>query len=137
MQYDTETGAPIRVSRQHYYGDVARILFVMAAIVILVAETTGADIPLTAGEAVIWAVILAISAGITNPEQSWIHWINEGIAILGVLVFGTSAIAHYRAGAGLLDSSYLYNEILALLSVITVYYTTKTIRGNVLRPHLK
>ena len=131
-----DDGIPYRKNTPHYYGDTVRMLFVSVAVLLIVAATTGARLPLSAADAIAAAVILAVAAGITNPEQRWIHWANETIAILGTLVFASSAIGNWRAGAGITDSSYLFTEIIALLSLVSLYFTTKTIRGILLRPRL-
>ncbi|MDE2021975.1 MAG: hypothetical protein KGI71_03670, partial [Patescibacteria group bacterium] len=51
------------------------------------------------------------------------------LAITGTLLFGTTAVEHYRAGMSLLDPSFIYVEALALLSLFALYLTTRTIRG--------
>lgn len=117
----------------HYHGDNVRVIFVVSAVVLIVAQSTGAELPLSTTAAVIGAILLVILAGITNPAQGWIHWANEFIAMFGVLLFGTSAIDHYRAGLSVFDSSFAYIETLALLSLIALYFTTRTVRGFHLR----
>ena len=118
----------------HYHGDEVRVLFFLSALVLIVAQSTGADLPLTGTEAVIAAVLLVLAAGITNPAQMWIHWVNGFLAVVGTLIFGSSAVVHYRAGSGVFDPSFLFIEALALLSVIALYLATMTIRGTLLRP---
>ena len=127
---------PARKGIRHYYGDTVRVLFVCGAVLLIIAETTGAHLPLSPLGVVASAVLLVVAAGITNPEQGWIHFANEAIAALGTLVFASSAIGHWRDGAGIFDSTYLFVEIIALLSLLSLYFTTKTIRGTLLRPHL-
>ena len=126
-------GIPPASEIPHYHGDEARILFVINALVIIVAQSTGAQLPLSTTGAVVSATVLVIAAGITNPTISWIHWLNAVIAITGTLLFGTSAIDYYRAGVNLLAPSFIYLELLALLSLIALYFTTRTIRGRILR----
>ncbi|MDP2665858.1 MAG: hypothetical protein Q8P23_04510 [bacterium] len=113
----------------HYHGDGVRVLFVISAVLLIVAQSTGAELPLSTFGTVIAAVVLVIAAGITNPAQFWIHWANAFLAMFGVLMFGTTAVNHYRAGASLFDSSFVYVEALALLSLIALYFTTRTVRG--------
>lgn len=127
---------PPRPHVRHYYGDTVRILFVAIAIAMVVGETTGAALPLSATTAVIAAITFAVAAGITNPGQKWIHYINEALAILGALIFTTSAALHWRAGAGFFDPSYFFTELVAILSIIALYFTTKTLRGLLLRETL-
>lgn len=121
---------------RHYHGDNVRGLFVAGAIVLIVAQSMGAELPLSTTGAVVAAIVLAVTAGITNPGAKWIHWINEIIAVWGTLLFGTSAVEHYRSGFGLLDPTFIYIEALALLSLGALYFTTRTIRGLLQRTTL-
>ncbi len=131
MDYDN-SGEPINRYHgiPHYYGDQVRILFVAGAVLLLVAQSTGADLPLSTTGAVVSAVLLVIAAGVTNPVQYYgIHWLNALIAIAGTLVFGISAVNHYRSGTSIFDPSFIYIETIAILSLIALYLTTRTIRG--------
>ena len=120
----------------HYHGDETRVLFVLSAIVLIVAQSTGANLPLSTTGAVVSAVVLVIAAGITNPAQGWIHWLNAFIAVYGTFLFGATAVDHYRAGMSVFDLSFTYIEALALLSLIALYFTVRTIRGFHARPNL-
>jgi hypothetical protein len=137
MSYDDNPqgeGIPPRREIPHYHGDEARIIFVVSAVVLIVAQSTGADLPLSTAGAVVTAVLLVIAAGITNPAQFGIHWLNALIAIFGTIIFGITAVGRYRSGISLFDPSFIYVEALALLSLIALYYTTATIRGIKQRP---
>ena len=127
---------PPRREIPHYHGDEVRVLFFVGAIVLVVAQSTGADLPLSTIGAVVSAVVLVITAGITNPAQYGIHWANALISIAGALLFGLTAVDQYRAGMRLLDPSFVYVEVLALLSLVALYFTTATIRGLLQRPEL-
>lgn len=131
MPYDLDSGERVPPRRRvpHYHGNEVRILFLAAAIVLFVAQSTGADLPLSTFGAVTAAVILVISAGITDPAQHAIHWVDALLATLGTLLFGTSAVAHYRAGVSVFDLSFVSIELLALLSLLALFFTTRTIRG--------
>lgn len=137
MSYDDNPkgeGVPPRREIPHYHGDKTRIIFVVSAVVLIVAQSTGADLPLSTAGAVISAILLVIAAGVTNPAQFGIHWMNAFIAILGTLVFGITAVSRYRSGVSFFDPSFIYVEALALLSLIALYFTTRTIRGIGQRP---
>src|SRR3989344_9680940 len=121
---------------RHYHGDNVRVLFVVSAVVLVIAQSTGAELPLSTIGAVVSAVVLVVTAGITNPAQGWIHWLNALIAITGTLLFGTTAVEHYRAGISIFNSSFTYIETLALLSILALYFTTRTIRGFHMRSSL-
>jgi len=120
----------------HYHGESTRVLFVISAIVLIVAQSTGSNLPLSTMGSVIVALALVIAAGITNPAQGWIHWLNALLAAAGALIFGITAVDNYRAGVSIFDPSFIYVEALALLSLLALYFTTRTIRGFHLRPNL-
>ena len=134
---DTGASIPPRRIMQHYHGDNVRMLFFVAALVLVVAQSTGAELPFSTLGSVVAAVVLVIAAGITNPAQSGIHWFNACLAVIGTLVFGTAAVNHYRAGASIFDPSFTYTEALALLSLVALYFTTRTIRAGIQRSTLE
>lgn len=124
---------PRHHSMPHYHGDAVRALFVIGAILIVVAQSTGADLPLSTAGAVVSAILLVIAAGITNPATGWIHWVNSLFAVLGTLVFGMAAIERYRSGVSAFAPSFFYIEGITILSLFAIYFTTRTIRGIFLR----
>jgi hypothetical protein len=125
-----------RKSTLHYHGDTVRILFLISAIVMLIAETTGASLPLTTFSILTLAILLVVAAGITNPAQTWIHYINIALAVFGTITFGLYAIREYQATGEFLTQTYIFAEVLALILLVAVYYATKTVRGTLLRSHL-
>jgi hypothetical protein len=133
--YDSDI-IPERHVMLHYHGDAVRALFFTAALVLVVAQSTGAALPLSAAGAVFAAVLLVVAAGITNPDQPGIHWVNALLAIFGTLLFGNAAVEHYRAGEGVFNLSFTYIETLAIISLVALYFTTRTIRGIIQRPNL-
>lgn len=137
MTYEGNGGTSVPPPREipHYHGDETRVIFVIGAIVLIVAQSTGADLPLSTTGAVVSAAVLVIAAGVTNPAALWIHWFNAFFTFAGTLLFGTSAINHYRSGVSLFDPSFTYLEALAILSLIALYLTTRTIRGMSQRPN--
>jgi hypothetical protein len=140
MPIDPEGGeiVPQHRSQPHYHGDEVRDLFLVSALIIIFAKSTGAELPLSTTGAVASAALLVIAAGISNPKQVWIHWFNALLAVIGTLLFGRAAVAHYSVpGANLVEPSFIYVEALALLSLIALFFTTRTIRGILLhqRPH--
>ena len=127
---------PRRRMIHHYHGDAVRGLFLVSALVLIVAQSTGAELPFPTAGAVIAAIALVVSAGITNPRGFWIHWVDAFLAVIGTFLFGTAAVEHYRASRNLFDPSFAYVEALAFLSLFALYFTTRTIRGFHSRPKL-
>jgi hypothetical protein len=132
MAYDE---VPYRAHRDipHYHGDAVRGLFVLGAVVLIVAQSTGAELPLSTAGVVIGAAILVIAAGISNPVQKWIHWVNAILSVIGTILFGTAVIEKYRAGVSAFTGSFIFLEALSLISLIALYLSVKTIRGFELR----
>jgi len=117
----------------HYHGDEVRVLFVVSAVIIIFAQSTGAELPLSTFGAVTSAAALVIAAGVTNPRQTSIHWVNAFFSFVGTLLFGTAAVSHYRSNLSMLEPSFIYVEALALISLVALYFTTRTIRGILMR----
>ena len=138
MTFEGDGGESVPRHRRvlHYHGDEVRMIFFISAIVLIVAQSTGAELPLSTSGAVITAVLLVIAAGVTSPEQSSIHWFNGLLAVVGTVLFGTAAVEHYRAGMSVFDTSFAYTEALAILSLVALYFTTRTIRGITQRTKL-
>ncbi len=135
MSYDdtVTTTVPSRKVLAHYHGDEVKTLFVVSALVLIFAQSTRADIPLSTFGAVTVAAVLVIVAGIINPRQVWIHWVSEVLAVLGTILFGTAAVDRYRGGTSAFAPSFLYIEALAVLSLFALYFATRTIRGIMVR----
>ena len=139
MPVDIYSGesVPPRHTIPHYHGDQVRVIFVVSALIIIVAQSTGAELQLSTTGAVFLATALVITAGITNPTLNWIHWVNAIIATINTLLFGTTVVGNYRVGNGVLDVSFIFLEALALLSLIALYLTTRTIRGKLIKQQLR
>ncbi len=114
----------------HYYGDTVRILFVVCAVLIVGAQFIGSPF-LTPGASMIAAVALVIAAGLTNPVQFWTHIVNSFLAGIGAGLCGYISLAHYRGGESILNEFLVI--ILAILFLIALYLSVKTLRGILMR----
>jgi len=114
----------------HYYGDTVRILFVVSAVLIIAAQFIGSPF-LTPGAAMLASVILVVAAGLTNPVHAWIHTTNSVIAGIGAVMCGYVALAHYQEGATIFNE--LLVVVLAVLFLIALYLSVKTLRGVLMR----
>ena len=103
---------------------------VVAAISILITEFTVHDLPFSTGAVITLVVTLVILAGITNPAQMWIHWINLLVIIGSVMTFGTIAINRFQEGTGTAHAV-LYG-FLALIFLMNLYFATRTVRGLII-----
>ncbi len=121
-------------STSHYYGDVVRGLFITGAVLCFLTQFFGTRLPFSPGALMLIIIVLVIAAGITNPVQHWIHWVNVVIASLGLLLFGGLALARLHSAADVFSQ----NGIVAVIAVVflaALYYGTSTVRG-ILVPHV-
>ncbi|MBU2103582.1 hypothetical protein KKD81_02005 [Patescibacteria group bacterium] len=112
----------------HYHGDVVRALFVAAAVLIFLTQFIGTSLPFSTGGIMFLIVCLVISAGITNPAQQWIHWVNVFISIIGFILFGGIALTRINSSIELLSQNTLV-ALLTLVFISTLYLGTRTLRG--------
>jgi hypothetical protein len=133
----TEDIVPHKRFIPHYHGDEVRVMFVVAAIIMILGQSTGAELPLSTFGSVLAAAALVIAAGVTSPRLTRIHWINAAFSFVGTLIFGTTAVTSYRDGVSIFDSSFVYVEALALIALVSLYFTIRTLRGILLRTRLK
>lgn len=117
----------------HYYGDLVRKLFLSAAIFMLIMlpfMNRFLEVPLYIS--ILIAIAISIFAGITNPVQKWVALFNFIIAIVG------ASLAEYQAVVGYNTYSFAHrtfwaNQILAVIFLVALYYSTKTVRGMFLK----
>jgi hypothetical protein len=118
---------PMHPPVPHYYGDAVRVLFVAAAVLILLAEFFSSGFPFPLGATLLIVAGLVVIAGITNPVQIWIQWVNVGAAILGLALFGDIALVDVRSHIAFMES--LYPALVTLVFVGALYFSTRTLRG--------
>ena len=119
----------------HYHGDVVRALFIGAAILIFLTQFIGTALPFSTGGIMFLIVCLVISAGITNPAQQWIHWVNILISITGFILFGSIALNRLSTDIDLISRNTLV-ALLTLIFITTLYLGTRTLRGLMV-PHIE
>lgn len=117
---------------RHYYGDIIRFLFLSVAIVMLVGLPIIARfLSLPPIVSVFAILMLGLAAGLTNPRQAWTAVVNVGIAIIGFVTFALSAVSSYQTHSAH-SRFFISNLILAFIFLLTVYLSTKTLRGFLL-----
>ncbi len=122
---------PEHVGPSHYYGDTVRILFVIGAALLFLSQFIGEPF-MTSFSALILAVILVVAAGLTNPVQSWIHWINIFLSGISLILFGSIAITRYRETGSIFGSTAIV-MILVLVFLFALYSAIRTLRGTLMR----
>ena len=117
----------------HYYGDLVRALFLLAAIVMLVTLPFVAYLlPVQFFTSIVVILFLSIFAALTNPKQKWTAILNNIVSIVGFLIMEYYAIISFYqySVASLL---FWTNQILSIIFLLSLYYGTKTLRGMLQR----
>lgn len=116
----------------HYYGDYVRVLFVVAAVLILGSQFIKAPF-LTPVAALIFSVVLVLAAGLTSPVLASIQWINVVISGLALFFFGSIALTRYQETHSIYSGSNLVIIILTIIFMVALYLATRTLRGTLMR----
>jgi hypothetical protein len=112
----------------HYYGDVVRILFFLAGILMILSLPLLDGIILVPVHIAIFSILILIFiAGLTNPVQKWVSIIDSIVSSAGFIVFEYYAVSIFSQGEEFLF--FLINQTLAVLFLFAFYFATKTVRG--------
>lgn len=112
----------------HYHGDAVRLLFVAAAVLILIMQFTGDNLPMTPAALLIFVTVLVVAAGVTNPAQRGIHWFNLIVSFVGLVVFGSISMERLHGIRDFFTHDGLAG-IISFVFLIALYLGTRTIRG--------
>lgn len=119
--------------KPHYYGDLVRKLFLAAAvfmIIMLPFMNQFLEVPLYVS--ILIAIGISVFAGITNPVQAWAVIFNFIIALIGSIVAEYEAVQGYT-NYSITHRTFWANQILAIIFIVALYYSTKTVRGMFLK----
>lgn len=128
--YD-ELGVPLSHPSEiaHYHGDLLRVFFLAAAVLILIMQFTGDNLPMTPAAIITFVTVLVVAAGITNPVQRMIHWFNLFLSFLGLAIFGGMSIDRLHS----VGDFFTHNGLAGLIALVflgALYFATRTVRGN-------
>jgi hypothetical protein len=111
----------------HYYGDIERQLFLLAAVVMLVGFFflhEAIRLPPFLSIAAIVAVV--ILAGLVSPRQWWLTVANVALSFFGLVIFGFEAFA--TSSAAVPKALPWVNLLLSVIFLFGLYFSTKTLR---------
>lgn len=115
----------------HYYGDKVRTIFILAAIIIIVMAPFFKDrIPFREHFTVLGVMVLAMLAGLTNPKLRSIIVLDFIVSLFAFLIFGTEALVTYSKYK--VDTFFVANLGLSVVTIFAIYYSSKTLRGNLM-----
>lgn len=114
---------------KHYYGNVVRAMFFGAGLIMLLGLPYFVNmnlIPVPIFFSVATILLLGLFAGIINPIQPVTIIIDFIVSLAGLLVFENYALASFNANPW---AFFLVNQALAILFFVSLYYSTKSLRG--------
>jgi hypothetical protein len=116
---------------KHYYGDVVRFLFLTAAVVMLVTlPFLNSNLPIPLIFSILIILTIGLVAGVTNPLQKSTSFITTGISSIALIVFEYYAVTTYFESQ--LSFLFIVNQMLALIFLFALYYSTKTLRAKLI-----
>ena len=119
----------------HYYGDVVRKFFIAAGLGLLRAIPRGREFLsfyLYVGVFIVLA--LTILAGLTNPRTRQVIMADGAVSGLMFLLFEYLAVSAYIETQDFFNEIFFLRQLLALIFLIALYFSTKTFRGVFLNP---
>lgn len=117
---------------RHYYGDVVRFLFLLAAVIMLITlPFLNPSLPVPLVFSILVILLIGIVAGVTNPLQKGTAIITTGISSIALVVFEYYAVSTYLVSS-FTNLLFIINQILALIFLFALYYSTKTLRAKLI-----
>lgn len=112
----------------HYYGDVVRLFFLIAGIILVLSLPLLTEVlPVPVYISIISTLFLVFVAGLTNPAQKWVSVLDVFMSAIGFVVFEFYAAKMFSQNVDF--QFFLINQTLAALFLFSFYFSTKTIRG--------
>lgn len=122
---------------RHYYGDVVRFLFLLAAVIMLVTlPFLNPSLPIPLIFSILIILTIGLVAGVTNPLQKSTSVITTGISSIALVVFEYYAVTTYLASS-FTSLLFIVNQTLALIFLFALYYSTKTLRAKLIEKNSK
>ncbi len=117
------------IDTTHYYGDQIRRIFMVGVVLMVLGLPLMLDLfdlPLYVGLIAILA--LSYLAGFTSPRHPLTIWANAATSTVAFVVFEIYALELFEEQETVL---FLANQLLAVLFLVAMYFSAKTIRAMV------
>lgn len=113
----------------HYYGDVTRRYMFLAGFVIMAAALLDSELRnLYILLGVFGVAVFTILAGLTSPQKRAVLFIDVMISAIMFPLFEYLAIVAYVQYENFYEPAFFLRQLLAVIFLITLYYSTKTTR---------
>lgn len=113
----------------HYYGNLIRKNLFFAGFVIMAAALIDSELRSFYLFVGLFGVVgITLLAGLTSPQKRGIMFIDVLVSSTMFLVFEYFAIDAYVRYENFLDSIFFFRQLLAVIFLVSLYYSTKTMR---------
>jgi len=115
--------------RPHYYGNLIRKYLFLAGFIIMIATLFDAELRSFYLFIGLFGVVgITLLAGLTSPQKRGIMFTDVFVSAIMFLVFEYFAIVAYIRYEDLFDKVFLLRQTLAVIFLVSLYYSTKTMR---------
>ena len=122
---------PIKIKDYHppYYGDLVRKHLFFAAFVIMVAALIDSELRNFYLFIGLFGVVgFTILAGLTSPKKRSIVFTDVVVSAIMFLIFEYFAIFAFIQYESFSNSVFFFRQLIAVIYLIALYYSTKTLR---------
>jgi len=113
----------------HYYGNIVRKQLFFAAFVIMIAALIDSELRNFYLFIGLFGVVgLTILAGLTSPQKRSIMFTDMCVSAIMFLIFEYFAINAFVRYENFSDPIFFFRQLIAVIYLITLYYSTKTLR---------
>ncbi|MBS3903437.1 MAG: hypothetical protein KGZ30_03655 [Anaplasmataceae bacterium] len=124
------------IEPKHYHGRVVRRLLLLAGVIMLVTLPFFIDlIPKPTLLPVVVIIGTTILAGILNPRDFNVTVAHICISAVAIIIFEYYAIDRYQTVKTVIDFFFVINELLVMIFLFVLYFSTKTLRGMIVKNH--
>lgn len=129
MNKDSETALPPAKRHPHYYGDLIRKQLFFAAFVIMLAALLDKELRNFYLFVGLFGVVgITVLAGLTSPQKRGVVFIDVLVSALMFLIFEYFAINAYIRYESFTYNIFFFRQLIAVVYLIVLYYSTKTMR---------
>jgi len=128
MIRDEETLPPEKM-HPHYYGTLVRKYLFFAAFIIMIGALVDSELRSFYIFVGLFGVVgVTVLAGLTSPQKRAIMSIDVLVSATMFLIFEYFAIDAYARYEDFSNTIFFFRQLIAVVFLITLYYSTKTIR---------
>ncbi len=113
----------------HYYGDFIRRHLLFAGFVIMIAALIDSELRSFYLFVGLFGVVgITVLAGLTSPQRRAVMFVDVLVSAIMFLIFEYFSISAYARYENFTDRVFFFRQLIAVIYLIALYYSTKTLR---------